>query len=326
MQVYPLLMAPSFRHGEETPWGGTMLKDLLLIDAPDGPVGECLEISTLPGWESMVANGAHAGKPLSRVAELWGAALTGSDGPFPLILKLLDTEQPLSVQVHPDKSKAWVVLNAEPDSKIVYGVDVGDASLRDIVAEGKLEGCLHWETARPGDVFYLPRGIVYSLGGGIQCYEIQQASEVTYRLWDWNRVNAAGESRQLHVEKALEAADPDFHPGKQEGTTILCKGGSRTYYISESGFELCRLNVWGSMPLEAGRMKFLTPLAPCELRWADEVLPVEPFRTVLVPAALEDLRVVGDAKLMMAGPSDRPALREALGYRAENVAGLVDGV
>ena len=337
MLVYPLLMVPYFRCGEATPWGGTMLRDLFMKDAPEGPVGASLEVSALPGQESLVGNGEHAGKPLSRMIELWGEALTGlPGGEFPLLLKFLDAGTSLSVQVHPDdayaqahegglgKSEAWVVLNAEPGAKLVYGLDTQDEDLRRIVASGRLEECLHWESARPGDVFYIPSGTVHALGGGIQCYEIQQASDLTYRFWDWNRVNAEGQPRELHTEKALDVSVPDRRLGKQEGTTVLCRGGSRTYYISEAHFELCRLNVSGRMPLESGRMRMLTALSPCALRWGDESLELNFFQTALVPAAIEGLTVEGDAKLLMSSLSDRPALIEALGYRAENVAGLLD--
>ena len=329
MSVYPLLMAPSFRHGAETPWGGTMLRDLFMKDAPEGIVGESLEISALPGHESLVANGAHAGKPLSRMVALWGRDLTGDEsGEFPLLLKMLDTQSPLSVQVQPEdagKTKAWVILNAEPDAKVVYGLDTRGEDLRAIVAEDRLADCLHWESARAGDVFYIPAGIVHALGGGIQCYEIQRTGGAPWRFWDWNRVNAEGQSRELHTEEALGAVIADSRPEKQEGTTLLCKGGSRTYYIADACFELCRLNVSGRMPLEGGRMRFITPLAPCALTWGDgETLELAPFDSVLIPAAMADAAVVGDAKLMMSSPSDRPALIEALGYRAENVAGLVE--
>ena len=150
--LYPLLMAPYFRHGNDTPWGGHMLRDAFMKDAPEDVTGEALEISALPGHESMVANGAHAGKPLGRMVELWGEALTGSiRGEFPLLLKLLDAQQPLSVQVHPGddyaathegklgKSEAWVILNAEPGSRIVYGLDTRGEDLRTIVEEGRLD-------------------------------------------------------------------------------------------------------------------------------------------------------------------------------------------
>ena len=182
MNLYPLLMSPHFRHGSETPWGGFMLRDIFMKDAPDEITGESLEISALPGQESLVANGEHAGKTLTRMLELWGDALTGGGEKLPLLLKLLDAQQPLSVQVHPDdayaeanegksgKTEAWVILNAEPSSRIVYGLDTQGEDLRKVLEEGRLEECLHWETVRPGDVFYIPSGMVHALGACIQCY------------------------------------------------------------------------------------------------------------------------------------------------------------
>ena len=337
MNLYPLLMAPCFRHGKETPWGGHMLRDLLLKDAPEDVTGESLEISALPGHESMVANGAHAGKSLTRMIELWGDALTGpTGGEFPLLLKLLDTLEPLSVQVHPGdayaaehegkrgKSEAWIILSAEPGSKIVYGVDTHGEPLDQVVAEGRLEDCLRWRNVLPGDVYYIPDGMLHALGEGIMCYEIQQSSDVTYRFYDWGRVDKDGNPRQLHIQQAVEVCKPGLDLEKREGTTVLCKGGSRTYYISDTHFELCRLNLSGTMPLESGRMLFLTPLSPCALRWGDEEMELKAFDSVLVPAQLEGVALVGETKVLMSCLPDRPKLIEELGYRAENVAGLVD--
>ena len=337
MNLYPLLMAPYFRHGMDTPWGGSMLRDIFMKDAPDDITGESLEISALTDRESMVANGEHAGKPLSRMVELWGDALTGgAEGPFPLLLKLLDAQQSLSVQVHPGdayaeahegksgKSEAWVILNAEPGSKIVYGLDLDGEDLKKVIDEGRLEACLHWETVRPGDVFYIPSGMVHALGAGIQCYEIQQSSDATYRFWDWGRMGLDGKPRELHTEKALDVTDAGLKLSKNEGTTVLCRGGSRTYYISDEHFELCRLNLSGTMPLESGRMLFLTPMSPCEIAWDGGSLALNPFDSVLVPASLEGVALRGETKVLMSSLPDRVSLRETLGYRAENVAGLMD--
>lgn len=337
MNLYPLLMTPHFRHGTETPWGGYMLRDALMKDAPDAPTGESLEISALPDRESIVANGEHAGKCLSSMIQLWGEALTGPiGGPFPLLLKLLDAQDTLSVQVHPSdeyalqhedklgKTEAWVILYAEPGAKIAYGLDTQGETLAQIVQDGQIEKALHWEIARPGDVFYVPNGMIHALGSGILCYEIQQSSDATYRFWDWGRLDKDGQSRPLHTQKALDVSRPELHPGKIGGTTVLCKGGSRTYYISNKYFELCRLNLSGKMPLESGRMLFLTPTAPCTLHWGDQHLELNAFESVLVPAALENVVLEGDAKVLMSSLPDQEKLRAELGYRAENVAGLMD--
>ena len=159
-------------------------------------------------------------------------------------------------------------------------------------------------------------------GNGIQIYEIQQSSDVTYRFWDWGRVGKDGQPRELHTERAVEVSDAERKLNKIEGTTVLCKGGSRTYYISEEHFELCRLNLSGKMPLESGRMLFLTPTAPCTLRWGDEMLELAPFDSVVVPAALEGVVLEGNTKVLMSSLPDQEALRAERGFRAGNVAGL----
>ena len=324
MALYPLLMAPHFRSGSKTPWGGTMLRDVFMKDAPEG-AGASLEVCTLPGQESMVAAGPHAGKTLSKMVELWGRDLTGlDDGSFPLMVELLDAQQNLSVQVSPEdgpvkgKRVGWVILNAEPGAKIVYGLEAEGADLKALVDEGRVGECLHYEVVRPGDVFYIPCGMVHALCAGIQAYEIQDSTDLYYRLWDWDRA----EKRELHPEEALKAASPELHLSRNEGTTVLCRGGSRTYYISDSHFELCRLNLSGKMPLESGRMLFLTALAPCTLHWDDEEMEIAPCATVVVPAGLEGAVLSGNAKVLMASLPQQEKLRQELGYRAENVAGL----
>lgn len=270
MDLYPLLMAPSFRHGAETPWGGHMLRDAMMKDAPADATGESLEVSVLPGHESTVANGAHAGQTLTHMVELWGEKLTGrSEGDFPLLLKILDPVTPLSVQVHPDdayaqahenrpcgKTEAWIVLNAEPGSRIVYGVDTKGESLEKIVQEGRIEECLRWQNVRPGDVYYIPSGMIHTLGEGVLVYEIQESCDLTYRFWDWDRVDEQGNRR--------------------------------------------------------------------ELRWGEESMTLNAFDSVLVPAALEGVSLVGETKVLMSSLPDQEALRKELGYRAENVAGLMD--
>ena len=335
--MYPLLMAPYFRHGSETPWGGSMLRDVFLKDAPDDQTGESLEVSALEGRESLVLNGPQAGRTLGSMIRLWGKDLTGEiEGAFPLLIKLLDARELLSVQVHPDdayaaaneggklgKTEAWVVLNCEPGAKLAYGVTAGREELAELARAGRVEEALNWLTVRPGDVLYIPAGTVHALGGGIQCYEVQQSSDVTYRLWDWGRVDKNGNPRQLHTEKALDVIHAGKILPKCEGATVLRKGGSITYFISDGNFELSRLNVSGKMPLEKGRMRIITPMAPGKITWEAGEMEVAPIATVLVPAGME-VQVEGRMNALMSSTSDQEALRAELGYRAERVAGLTE--
>ena len=336
--VYPLKMKPYFRHGEDTPWGGSALKTLFGKDIPDDRTGEALEVYALPGRESVIENGPLAGLTLTAAIDKWGHDLTGPVEGFPLLLKLLDAREMLSVQVHPDdeyagkneggklgKTEAWLVLSAEPGAKLVYGVNVEDsAALTKAVEEGKLQDSMRWVTVLPGDVLYIPHGCVHALGGGIVIYEIQQSSDVTYRFWDWGRVGKDGQPRALHMKQALEVSRPELKMDKLPGATVICEGGSRTAYISDDNFELWRLNVAGDMPLPTGRMLMLTSAGEAKLTWADGEMELNPGDSCLVPAAMEGVKVSGRTTVMCATTPDHEAIREQLGYRAELVAGMAE--
>ena len=334
--VYPLKMKPYFRHGEDTPWGGSALKTLFGKDIPDDRTGEALEVSALPGRESVIENGPLAGLTLTAAIEKWGHDLTGPVEGFPLLLKLLDARDMLSVQVHPDdeyagkneggklgKTEAWLVLSAEPGAKLVYGVDVDTSEdLVKAVEEGRLQDSMRWITVLPGDVLYIPHGCVHALGGGIVIYEIQQSSDVTYRFWDWGRVGKDGQPRALHMKQALEVSRPELKLNKLPGATVICEGGSRTAYISDENFELWRLNVAGKMPLPTGRMLMLTSAGEAKVEWADGEMELNPGESCLVPAAMEGVTVSGRTTVLCSTTPDHDAIREQLGYRAELVAGM----
>lgn len=333
----PMRMKPYFRFGEQTPWGGDKLRNVFMKDAPADRVGESLEVSALPGKESVILDGEMAGKTLAEALEADYAGIVGQDKkPFPLLLKILDARETLSVQVHPGdeyalrnegkfgKTEAWVVLSAEPGAKIAYGIRESDEPLADIVARGEFESALNWVTPVPGDVLYIPHGMVHALGGGIQVYEIQQSSDVTYRFWDWNRVGKDGQPRQLHTRQGLEVTREKLRMGKVAGATVLCAGGSRTYYVCDENLALMRLNVAGKMPLDFEYMAFVTPMGECKLGWDGGEMELMPFETALIPASLTSAWIEGRLPVLCSTLPNREKLRAELNYRAENVAGLMD--
>ena len=312
MNVYPLIMTPSFRHGSETPWGGHALKELFGKDSPEDITGESLEVSALPGLESRVANGELAGITLRDLLPLWGKRLTGSDEDgFPLLLKFLDTRQPLSVQVHPDdayalshegkpgKSEAWYILDAAPGAQLVYGIDTHGESLRSVLDEGKLESSLCRTEVHAGDVFYIPAGTVHALGSGIRCYEIQQASDLTYRLWDWGRIGKDGKPRQLHIEQAVAVSNVNSVPVRTEETEDL-PGGRRTLLVRDPHFLLYAYDLDGRLTLPTGKMQFLTATAKgCTLCWENHQETLLPWQTAVLPAALPDVSVEGFGRFLI---------------------------
>jgi len=208
-------------------WGGRRLGDILGKPlSGKEPYGESWEISDHALHHSAVASGPWAGRTLRQLMEQERAVLLGAaasqHAAFPWLVKFLDACDWLSVQVHPDeeavrrlwpgegsKTEAWFVLEAAPGSRIYAGLlpGVDEAQLREALASGSVADCLHHFEPQPGDCVFLPAGTVHAVGGGVLLAEVQQTSDATFRLFDWNRRDAQGNSRKLHIEEALACID-----------------------------------------------------------------------------------------------------------------------
>lgn len=203
-------------------WGGRRLAEDFGYQIPDGPIGECWAISAHPNGDCVVAEGAWAGVHLS---ELWDAhrELFGNvEGDrFPLLVKIIDAKENLSVQVHPDdayagehengslgKRECWYVLAADADTKIVIGQHAHDrAELADMIEGARWDDMLNLVPCRPGDFFRIEPGCVHAIQGGTMVLETQQSSDVTYRVYDYDRVDDAGNHRELHIQQSLDVVD-----------------------------------------------------------------------------------------------------------------------
>lgn len=222
--LYPFQFKQNFF---ELVWGGNRLKPLKGLPADDKRIGESWEVSAVPGKESYVANGPLEGYSLPRLAEEYGALLLGNKvvkmygRKFPLLVKFIDAAKDLSIQVHPDdelakarhncsgKTEMWFVMDAQPGaylysgfstpiSKYEYEKRVEDGSICDVLARHEV---------KKGDVFFIPSGRVHAICGGIMVAEVQQSSDITYRIFDYNRPGLDGKPRQLHTEYAKDAID-----------------------------------------------------------------------------------------------------------------------
>ena len=215
-----------------TPWGGRRLVERFGRTVPaDARIGELWELSPLPAAESRVAGGPHDGKSLTELIRAWGVEREWREPggrAFPWLIKFLDAAENLSVQVHPRpnsptanaadvKHEAWIVLQAEPQAEILVGLRnavtthdlAAAAGTRDIVS------LLQRFPVVAGDCISLPSGVVHALGAGVCVVEVQSPSDVTYRMYDWDRVGSAGSLRPLHVAEALENILHDAHPSLQ---------------------------------------------------------------------------------------------------------------
>ncbi len=214
-QLYPLVFTPIYK---DYIWGGDRIIRRYRRTAPPGIYAESWELADRPEAMSVVRDGPLAGRTLADLRRDYGSQLLGGQAAerFPLLVKLLDARECLSVQVHPDeasaaavggepKTEAWYVIDAEPGALVYAGLraGVGAETFRRALEAGSLKELLLAVPVRPGDLIYIPGGRVHAIGAGCLLLEVQQNSDTTYRVFDWQRLDRNGQPRQLHVEQAL---------------------------------------------------------------------------------------------------------------------------
>lgn len=318
----PLKFRPILK---EKVWGGDLLGELAGKDVPPGAkVGESWELSDRPGDASVVACGPNAGAELRTLLEERGQAIYGTgpgplpNGRFPLLVKFIHAAQPLSAQVHPDddyclrnklddvgKTECWYILQP-PERGVVLGMaPCADAGrFREMLDAGKLEDWLHFEPVYAGDLVYCPAGTMHAALPPMVFAEIQQNSDLTFRVFDWNRVGLDGKPRELHVEKALEVLD--FAPAK--GLVRKPQRLANAPFVSERMLDCDKFSVerwrFASDAPRGEREEGFEVLMVLEGRGAmeggGERLPLRRGDTVLIPACLRQYRVsVSDAPLVL---------------------------
>jgi mannose-6-phosphate isomerase len=310
-RFYPLFFEPVFR---DYIWGGRNLETLLGRTIPDGVVAESWEISGHPSSSTCVENGPLAGLTLPQLQELLGEALVGTRSrwatdrdKFPLLVKLLDANRRLSVQVHPPdayaltheggelgKAEMWYVLYAREGAELIYGLSrrTDAEQFRAALEEGTLVDLLHRIPIVPGDTISVPTGTIHALLEGALVAEIQQNSDTTYRVYDWGRLGHDGQPRPLHLDKALEVIDWERVQPQAAVPVPLATGDvareelcRSPYFVVEkvaleegASYEgLCdgtTFEIWG---IVSGSV---------DIRWTDQSASLSAVRFVLLPAAL----------------------------------------
>lgn len=228
--LYPLKFKTIYK---DKIWGGQKIKSYLHKDFGDLPnCGETWEISGVKSDVSIAANGALQGESLAELLEQYGADLVGNKvynhfgNTFPLLVKFIDANEDLSIQVHPNdelakkrhnsfgKTEMWYIIEADPGSTLIAGFnrELDEQTYLEYFSGGRLMEILNKEDANAGDVFFLPAGRVHTIGKGLLLAEIQQTSDITYRIYDFDRVDDNGNKRELHTEEALAAIDYKHYP------------------------------------------------------------------------------------------------------------------
>lgn len=266
MSVYPLLLSPTIKNNL---WGGTRLISEYGYQTTEPIAAEAWLLSCHKDGASFVVNGPLAGKALPEVLELWGEKVLGQKAAafpyFPLLLKLIDAKDTLSVQVHPNdeyamrvegefgKTEMWYVVDCEPGAQLIYGFNqtLSKAEFEKRIEENTLPEVCNYVTVHPGDVFFIEAGTLHAIGNGILIAEIQQNSNTTYRVYDYGRLGADGKPRDLHIQKAVDVTEtiPPKRPYGAIGETIDVSGGQLRPLASCDLFSCEHRTVTSSMVL-----------------------------------------------------------------------------
>jgi len=320
VEPYPLRLAEIWK---SKIWGGRNLEDVLGKRLPAGElVGESWEVSDRPDDVSEVTNGACAGRNLHELVKAWGSRLLGrarpEQGRFPLLYKFIDANQVLSVQVHPDdalaaefdesdvgKTEMWYVIDARPGAKLVGGVqpDATVETFREAIEATALEPLLVGVPVRAGDVLFVSPGTVHAIGEGIVLAEIQQNSDLTYRVYDWGRLGRDGKPRPLHIEKALESiAFGQPAPGIVRPLDIPAEGARRQVLAASPYFAAEKVEVdgaWSDETVERNSFLIVTCIeGKGALVNGDTSEPLGPGSTLVLPAAVGSYRIEGSVALL----------------------------
>jgi len=312
-RLYPLKFEPIIK---EKIWGGTRLKSILNKPFDSNKkIGESWEISGIEENVSVVENGFLAGNDLQEIIEIYMGDLVGDRVfdeyglDFPLLIKFIDATDVLSVQVHPDdilaakrheslgKTEMWYIVDAEKDSKTISGLshEMDKAHYLNHLKNNELKDILNFHDTKPGDVFYIPAGRIHAIGAGVLLAEIQQSSDITYRIYDWDRKDDKGNSRELHNDLALDAIDFKKHTNYKTNYNSIKNQSSKilnTPYFQTNILEF-DTKIEKDYVLLDSFVIFMCIEGEFEIEYYDtERFKVKKGETILIPAVIEHLNLI----------------------------------
>lgn len=309
--LYPLKFSPILK---DKIWGGTKLKALFNKPATSDHLGESWELSGYEGDESVVTNGFLAGNNLAELLEVYMGDLVGDrvferyGHTFPLLFKLIDANDNLSIQVHPNdetararhdslgKTEMWYVVDADPGAELIIGFahDSSKEEYSQAVERGEVERLLQHVPVQRGDVFFIPAGLVHAIGRGVVVAEIQESSDITYRIYDYKRKDADGHERELHVAQALDVINfaasrqpkTPYEPKLNEPVTLVSCD-----YFTTNTLHFDREVVRDYAPIDSF-VAYMCLEGAFDIVCEGEKTPVQRGETVLVPAAINEVKLV----------------------------------
>lgn len=314
--LYPLFFYPIYKSAI---WGGNKMHLMLNRKTSMKNLSESWEISCHNNDISIVSNGELKGKLLSQLfssnrCDIFGTKTTNSSN-FPLLVKFIDATSPLSVQVHPGdeyalkndndmgKTEMWYVVEAEKDAKIVYGLtsNIQKAYLLRCILENTIEHCLNYIPIKKGDFVYIPYGTVHCLLGGSLIAEIQQNSDTTYRLYDWNRTCENGQRRPLHIKKALDVINFNDALPENISSTTNYNGYSISKLVTSNYFNVEELKIHGIYNNSSNAQSFIifmTVDGSGRIYGSNYSYEISKGNSFLIPAALGKFTIEGNLTLL----------------------------
>lgn len=316
--MFPVKLIPPVK---DYIWGGTKLKTEYAIQTDLSKAAEAWVLSCHKDGQSVIAGGQYDGRTLESVIEELGDTVLGRNAArfdfFPVLIKLIDAKDNLSVQVHPDneyarvhegeygKTEAWYVLDCEPGASLIYGFRhaISREELRERIQDNTLLEVVNQVPVHPGDLFFIDSGTLHAIGKGILLAEVQQNSNTTYRVYDYGRLGADGKPRDLHIEKALDVThcEPPAHPVGPAGAPEQHPGYTATLQASCEFFTFRTLEIDGQAAFTADGETFVS-LVVLEgegtLTSAGGVMMLNKGESIFVPADAGDYALAGRLKVL----------------------------
>lgn len=316
MYYEPIFLTPIFK---ERIWGGTQLKDVFNFPIPSEQTGEAWIISALPNDANEVKNGPLAGKTLD---ELWKhhgelfARNEKSPKEYPLLVKFIDANDDLSVQVHPDdeyaqtvekvpygKTECWYIVDAAPDAEIVFGHHATTKDeLHKLIDQGKWEELLHREKVQKGDFFFVPSGMIHAIGEGIMVLEIQQSSDITYRVYDYDRTDDEGNKRDLHLNQAKDVITvPGIVQTEQDFATTEEKDLTIQTLIETEYFTVFQWNLQGEVTRKVSEdfLQVVVVNGDASIQTGDKAFSLTKGDSFIIPKTVPSYTLTGNAELIV---------------------------
>ncbi len=313
MSRQPLFLKPVF---QERIWGGTALREEFNYDIPSDKTGECWAISAHPNGMGIITNGEYEGKSLKELWDEHRELFGNAEGEqFPLLTKILDANDDLSVQVHPNddyakvhengelgKTECWYIIDCDEDADMIFGHNAKTtAEVRAMIEAGEWSDFLRRVKIKPGDFFYVPSGTVHALCRGTLVLETQQSSDTTYRLYDYDRTDDQGNKRELHLEKSIDVITAPHQDTKTDIRVQEINGAKITTYVQNEFFSVYKWNVEKEATFTQDKAFMLVSVLNGEgiLRHESGEYPIKRGMHFILPAEFGGFNVIGELELMV---------------------------